>query len=93
MDEQTKILLELSTKLGSIDAKLTNVCETLLRHESRIALLEQDMTKMKATSSQKSWKDDAMKWLIRCLIGTVGIIATLTGSSAAISKISQMQIQ
>lgn len=73
--ETTKLFIDISKNLGEINSKIGTLCETLAKHEQRITNLEQN---------KFSIKDNIVKWLVIALIGTIGIIATLTGSTAII---------
>lgn len=71
----TELFVSISENLGSINAKLTNLCDIIAKHETRITNLEQ---------GKVSFKDSIVKWLVIALIGSIGTIATLTGATGII---------
>ena len=72
------ILLKFTAEISSLNANMRSVLDKLTSHESRISTLEQNKT---------SLKDDVVKWLIRALICSLAITASLTGASSIIAKI------
>ena len=73
-----EILLKVTAEISSLNANMRSVLDKLTSHESRISTLEQNKT---------SLKDDVVKWLIRALIFSLAITASLTGASSIIAKI------
>ena len=73
-----EILLKFTAEISSLNANMRSVLDKLTSHESRISILEQNKT---------SLKDDVVKWLIRALICSLAITASLTGASSIIVKI------
>ena len=73
-----EILLKFTAEISSLNANMRSVLDKLTSHESRISTLEHNKT---------SLKDDAVKWLIRALICSLAITASLTGTSSIIVKI------
>ena len=72
------VLLKFTAEISSLNANMRSVLDKLTSHESRISTLEQNKT---------SLKDDVVKWLIRALICSLAITASLTGASSIIVKI------
>ena len=72
------ILLKFTAEISSLNANMRSVLDKLTSHESRISTLEQNKTTL---------KDDVVKWLIRALICSLAITASLTGASSIIAKI------
>ena len=77
-DTIDEILLKFTEEISSLNANMRSVLDKLTSHENRISTLEQN----KATL-----KDDVVKWLIRALICSLAITASLTGASSIIVKI------
>ena len=73
-----EIMLKFTAEISSLNANMRSVLDKLTSHESRISTLEQNKT---------SLKDDVVKWLIRALICSLAITASLTGASSIIFKI------
>lgn len=82
-DHLTNLIIEIKTALASIDAKVSGILDQVKNHENRLLELE------KATAKQTGdgWNKDVMKMLTRGLLVALGIIGTMTGASALISKI------
>ena len=77
-DTIDEILLKFTAEISSLNANMRSVLDKLTSHESRISTLENNKT---------SLKDDVVKWLIRALICSLAITASLTGASSIIAKI------
>ena len=73
-----EILLKFTAEISSLNANMRSVLDKLTSHESRISILEQNKT---------SLKNDVVKWLIRALICSLAVTASLTGASSIIAKI------
>ena len=73
-----EILLKFTAEISSLNANMRSVLDKLTSHESRISTLEQNKTTL---------KDDVVKWLIRALICSLAITASLTGATSIIAKI------
>ena len=73
-----EILLKFTAEISSLNANMRSVLDKLTSYERRISTLEQNKT---------SLKDDIVKWLIRALICSLAITASLTGASSIIAKI------
>lgn len=77
-EKTTDIIIKISSELASLNTNMRSVLEKLTNHESRIITLEQN---------KSSLKDNLLKWLVIALIGTISIIATLTGSAGLIKAL------
>ena len=77
-DTLDEILLKFTAEISSLNANMRSVLDKLTSHENRISTLEQNKTTL---------KDDIVKWLIRALICSLAITASLTGASSIIVKI------
>ena len=73
--KMTDLVIKITSELASLNANMKTVLDKLTGHEQRISALEQ---------GKFSLKDNIVKWLVIALIGSIGIIATLTGSAAII---------
>ena len=71
----TDLVIKITSELASLNANMKTVLDKLTGHEQRISALEQGKVGL---------KDNIVKWLVIALIGSIGIIATLTGSAAII---------
>lgn len=90
MDENKvdDILFEINGKLSAIAAKLDTMTETVLRHEARISFAEKEIAKLTESVKQQcapSLKAEVVPMLVKTLMVSLGIIATLTGASGVIS--------
>ena len=74
-NDHLDIWVKISTQIGELNGFIKTALEKLADHERRLDNLEQGKTGL---------KDNIIKWLIIALIGSIGIIATLTGSAAII---------
>ena len=77
-EKTTDIIIKISSELASLNTNMRSVLEKLTNHESRIITLEQN---------KSSLKDNLLMWLVIALIGTISIIATLTGSAGLIKAL------
>lgn len=69
------IWVKISTQIGELNGFIKTALEKLADHERRLDSLEK---------GKFGLKDNIVKWLVIALIGSIGIIATLTGSAAII---------
>lgn len=76
--EITSLFVQMSASLGSIDSKLTAVCDKLASHEQRITTLEKNGGGV---------KENIVKWLVMALIGTVSVIVSLTGAGGILKQL------
>lgn len=89
----TEYFIDISAKLGSIQQNLNDLSETILKHESRLTLLEQSFHKHllevanNNSNTHSSFKNEVIKLLCRCLlIGSV-TIASLSGAGGILKMI------
>ena len=91
----TEYFIDISTKLGSIQQNLSDLSETILKHESRLTLLEQSFHKhllevannINNNNNNSSFKNEVIKLLCKCLlIGSV-TIASLSGAGGILKMI------
>lgn len=75
--KMTDLVIKITSELASLNANMKTVLDKLTGHEQRISALEQGKVGL---------KDNIVKWLVIALIGSIGIIATLTGSAAIIKS-------
>lgn len=84
MDEHlTDFIIQIKTSLASIETKVDGILDQLKNHENRILELEHHIV---AHSTAANMTVDS-KFLGKCLLITLGIIATLTGAGGLIVKI------
>jgi len=74
-DMFTELAIKITSELASLNTYMKTALEKLADHERRIDSLEK---------GKFGLKDNIVKWLVIALIGSIGIIATLTGSAAII---------
>lgn len=88
----TEYFIDISTKLGSIQQNLSDLSETILKHESRLTLLEQNFHKhllevANNINNQSSFKNEIIKLLCKgVLVGSV-TIASLSGAGGILKMI------
>lgn len=88
----TEYFIDISTKLGSIQQNLSDLSETILKHESRLTLLEQSFHKhllevANNSNNQSSFKNEIIKLLCKgVLVGSV-TIASLSGAGGILKMI------
>ena len=88
----TEYFIDISTKLGSIQQNLSDLSETILKHEARLTLLEQSFHKhllevANNSNDHSSFKYEIIKLLCKCLlIGSI-TIASLSGAGGLIKMI------
>ena len=71
-------MLDLSTRLASIDSKVGCVVELFKNHEDRIQKLE-EKGEEKARRPSGDWKEDLIKMLVRCILIGATALGTLVG--------------
>lgn len=81
-EKMTELIIKITSELASLNANMKGVLDKLTGHEQRISALEQGKVGL---------KDNIVKWLVIALIGSIGIIATLTGSAAIIKSMLGIQ--
>ena len=88
----TEYFIDISTKLGSIQQNLSDLSETILKHESRLTLLEQNFHKhllevANNSNTPSSFKNEIIKLLCKgVLVGSV-TIASLSGAGGILKMI------
>ena len=90
----TEYFIDISTKLGSIQQNLSDLSETILKHESRLTLLEQSFHKHllevannNNINNHSSFKNEIIKLLCKgILVGSV-TIASLSGAGGIMKMI------
>ena len=82
----TELIIGISSKLGSIESKLTSVCESMLKHENRLTKLEDRISDIQTKGAP--FKDDLLKLLVKCLMVSAVTIASLAGAGSLLGKIS-----
>ena len=88
----TEYFIDISTKLGSIQQNLSDLSETILKHESRLTLLEQNFHKhlldvANNSNTPSSFKNEIIKLLCKgILVGSV-TIASLSGAGGVLKMI------
>lgn len=88
----TEYFIDISTKLGSIQQNLSDLSETILKHESRLTLLEQSFHKhllevANNSNTPSSFKNEIIKLLCKgILVGSV-TIASLSGAGGVLKMI------
>lgn len=88
----TEFFIDISTKLGSIQQNLKDLSETILKHESRLTLLEQNFQKhlldvANNGGNASSLKNDIIKLLCKCLLVASVSTASLAGASGILKMI------
>ena len=89
-DERTEeLLFDINGKLASIETKLDGMSETLLKHESRLTMIEQNFSRHISccNGNEASFKDKMLELLGKCLIIGLTVIASLTGAGSLIVRI------
>ena len=90
----TEYFIDISTKLGSIQQNLSDLSETILKHESRLTLLQQSFHKHllevannNNSNNHSSFKNEIIKLLCKgILVGSV-TIASLSGAGGVLKMI------
>lgn len=83
MNEDTRIIglwTNISEQLGEIAGQMKSVLSQLADHTLRIQQLERHPSNQPVNMTRES----VVRWLVIALIVSLGIIATLTGSTAII---------
>ena len=88
----TEYFIDISTKLGSIQQNLSDLSETILKHESRLTLLEQSFHKhlldvANNSNNNSSFKNEIIKLLCKCLLVGSVTIASLSGAGGILKLI------
>ena len=87
----TEFFIDISTKLGSIQQNLKGLSDIILKHESRLTLLEQNFQKhlldVANTNNNSSFKNEIIKLLCKCLLIGSLTIASLSGAGGILKMI------
>lgn len=89
MDQSTvdELLFQINGKVESISAKIDSLTETLLKHESRISVLEKDVLVIQKTEPHEaSLKSELLRLLAKCVLVSVSALAALAGAGEILSK-------
>ena len=97
-DERVEeLMFTISGKLSSIEAKLSSMQETLIRHESRITCIEDKIVNCyvnnknnKNNNNDSSLKDQLLALLAKSVVIALTALATLAGAGSMLPKISAM---
>lgn len=89
----TEFFIDISTKLGSIQQNLKGLSDIILKHESRLTLLEQNFQKHlldvanNINNNNSSFKNEVIKLLCKCLLIGSLTIASLSGAGGILKMI------
>ena len=92
----TEFFIDISTKLGSIQQNLKGLSDIILKHESRLTLLEQNFqkhlldvanTNNNNNNNNSSFKNEIIKLLCKCLLIGSLTIASLSGAGGILKMI------
>lgn len=89
----TEFFIDISTKLGSIQQNLKGLSDIILKHESRLTLLEQNFQKHLLdvantnNNNNSSFKNEVVKLLCKCLLIGSLTIASLSGAGGILKMI------
>ena len=89
----TEFFIDISTKLGSIQQNLKGLSDIILKHESRLTLLEQNFQKHLLdvantnNNNNSSFKNEIIKLLCKCLLIGSLTIASLSGAGGILKMI------
>ena len=89
----TEFFIDISTKLGSIQQNLKGLSDIILKHESRLTLLEQNFQKHLLdvantnNNNSSSFKNEIIKLLCKCLLIGSLTIASLSGAGGILKMI------
>lgn len=85
----TELVLQVTQELAALNANMKQVLETLEAHDARIRRLElhpSNAVTYQATQDkgEYAW---IVQWLLKGLMISLGVIATLTGATGLIQKL------
>lgn len=78
MEIDTDLLIKFTSTVSKLDATLSSIATRQQEHEIRIQKLEENKTGL---------KNDVITWLVKGLVASIFVIASLTGASAIIQKV------
>ena len=73
------IWVKISTQIGELNGFIKTALDKLADHEKRLDYLEK--------GNRASFKDEAVKWLVRGLVASIFVIGTLTGAGTILQRI------
>ena len=73
------IWVKISTQIGELNGFIKTAIDKLADHEKRLDDLER--------GKGASFKDEAVKWLVRGLVASIFVIGTLTGAGTILQRI------
>jgi len=78
-DMFTNLVVKITSELASLNAYMKTALDKLADHEKRLDDLEK--------GNGASFKDEAVKWLVRGLVASIFVIGTLTGAGTILQRI------
>ena len=78
MEIDTDLLIKFTSTVSKLDATLSSIATRQQEHEIRIQKLEENKSGL---------KNDVISWLVKGLVASIFLIASLTGASAIIQKV------
>ena len=78
MEIDTDLLIKFTSTVSKLDATLSSIATRQQEHEIRIQKLEENKSGL---------KNDVISWLVKGLVASIFVIASLTGASAIIQKV------
>lgn len=75
-----ELIIDIKSKLSSIDTKVDGINSRLDNHERRISTLEQ------GGSGKKDWKNDLIGLLVKGVVASIFVIGSLAGAGSILSK-------
>lgn len=77
------IIIEIKSKLSSIDTKVDGIAQRLENHEHRIVTLEKCSTQ---SDKNKDWKNDLIGLLVKGVVASIFVIGSLAGAGSILAK-------
>lgn len=78
------LLFEINGKVEAISAKIDSLNDMILKHESRITMLEREV--MQTSGSHRSFKDTLLQMLVKCVLVALTAIASLAGAGTLLQS-------
>ena len=79
----TQLAIKISSELASLNTNMTSVLSKISEHDERLRNLET------VDKKEDNFKNNILNWLLKGLLISLGIIATLSGSAGIIKQIFQ----
>lgn len=76
-----ELIIDIKSKLSSIDTKVDGIAQRLENHEHRITSLE------KGSGDKKDWKNDLIGLLVKGVVASIFVIGSLAGAGSILAKI------